>query len=419
MQINSPTNAFKRYFLDVKPYHTKILEIIERYIFNEDLKVKFEEKSFFNIDWRNDPLCHPTGYGWVWDDSCGFDAVECCDLFECIGGYGLVYDNSGLVMEVPVNSINSSIGTIEISGNFTFDTRLQINSIPTTNTILFQGDVTSYFIHQKIFLIVPIRTIDVFTNTENTITIKGNYVDNLLNKGEFRLYNTGTDDGIYKVLTAIYDPVDAITTIELLPSQPISSNITNGIIEFKINSKNNGAYFIDTVSFNGAVTTVKVKNDAQLQFTNTTENNNHGSLQLRTGFSAGRVINIEESSTANNKEYLIIRSEYDNSGNQTTIHVASIIPEDSNDGVIRMYGYIHNSGFDGAPECSTPQHSNIKVGIGEFLQIQVFAPQVVTPSPTPMATSTPTMTASSTVTPTMSVTPTVTPTLTVTPTPSL
>jgi hypothetical protein len=417
MQNSRPLNSFKEYFLDVKPYHTKILEIVEEYNFQEDLPVKIEESTFFNIEFRNDPLCKPVGYGYIWDGDCGFDALDCCDPFDCIGGYGLVYDNSDLVNSIPLDFADSLTDTFYVSGDFRNDVRAQIDSIPTYGSVVVIGDLRPYFAYQKIFLVVPIRTHDVISNTETTITISGNYVTEVINEKDFKLYDTGKDDGLYKVISSEYDSRFDQTIIKISDTRPITPNLINAKIEYKTLSRNNGAYMVESVNYDGVVTTINLHNTTQMSFTNTTEGNNHGSIQLRTGMVSCRTIELDETGTTSDKEYRIIRSEYDPNANQTLIHVASDVPEDASTGFVKLYGYINGAGFDGEGECSTPKHSTVKVGIFEQLIIEVSRPPLSpTPTNTVTPTTTPTNTVTPTVTPTNTVTPTVTPTNTVTPT---
>lgn len=419
MTILRPIDSFRRYFLDVKPYHTKILEIIEKYNFHEDLPVNIEESIFFNIEYKNDPLCKTVGYGYTWDEECGFDPVDCCDLFDCIGGYGLVYDNSDLVVSLPINKLDDIVDAVSVPGNHTYDVRTQIDSIPSYDTIVVVGDITPHLAYQKLFLVVPVRTLTVNSNTSGTISIRGNYAAELINERKFRLYNTRDNDGIYNVLRAIYDSTTDVTEITLAASQQITTTLTAGIIEYKVGSKNNGGYLISGYAYDGSVTTITLHSTTYASYTNTTEGSNHGSIQLRTGMLPGRYIDID-TSTDSDKTYKIIRADYNGNANETIVHLASDVPTSATSGFIRMYGYINDGGFDGDGECSTPKHSNIKVGISEKIVFDVSAPPLPSPTPTPTHTVTPTVTptqtAAPTVTPTLTVTPTQNPTATVTPT---
>lgn len=396
MQNYRPVQAFKQYFLDVKPFHTKILEIIEKYKLNEDVSIRIDEKIFFDVVYKNDPLCRTVGYGYIWDGECGFDAVDCCDLFNCIGGFGIAFDNSNLVANYQIDSLishkdemilsgddNVIIPTdiVLVSGNVTHDTRVQIDSIPTYDTIQLIGDLTPYFVYQNIFMVIPIKTLPIISNTETQIIVNGNHANDLINERQFNLTNSGGNDDIYKVISVVYDSLNGTTIIDIATDitssfhQRIRPNLVGASIEFKIGSRNNGGYLITSTHFDGNVTTLVLHPDTPMAFTNTTEGSNHGSIQLRTGMMAGRNIYLEGTGTEHDgNTFNIIRSEYSIYSNQTTIHLDSEIVESSSTGSIKMYGYMHEGGYDGKGECTTPKHSNVKVGISERLDIIVTGP---------------------------------------------
>jgi hypothetical protein len=182
--VSKPLDALLKYFLDVKPYHTKLLEVIERYKFNEAISVGIEESHNFDIIKKNLALCGPVGFGLVWDEECGFDAVECCDLFECIGGYGLIFDNSDLLVDLPIQSIDQDKNII-VSGNHLFDRTYQIKNISSSNTLILSGDYTSVFNIHKLFLVVPYYTFDIVNISENSFFLSGNKVSEIKNRKDF------------------------------------------------------------------------------------------------------------------------------------------------------------------------------------------------------------------------------------------
>lgn len=437
-----PIDSFKDYFLDIKPYHTKILEIVEQYNIQEDLLLKFDEKLFIDVEYANDPVCKPVGYGLVWDDECGFDAVDCCDLFECIGGFGLIYDNSDLVAEYEILDLRVGSDSVVVEGNQTRDARYQISTIPAGNVLTVNGDITSQINDIKLFLIVPIKTLSIKSNTTNTIDIEGNFTTSLFVNKEFQVYNTESSDGIYRVSTVTYDAVNDLTTIEILSPGILNETIVNGFIEFRINSRNSGPYLIESYNFDGAVTSIFLEDSTPLLFTNSTEGDNHGSIQLKTGMMPGREVNIEGTGTPNDNVYSVLKSVYDKNLDQTEVFLSgdlfiegvfptptptatvtptlsvdssptptpsagisptptlSVTPTNSptpsvsgtalsTDPFIRMYGYLQNSGFDGNPECSAPKPSHAKIGMSELIQIKFEGP-TASPSPTAALTPTPT-----------------------------
>jgi hypothetical protein len=72
--VKRPIDSFVKYFLDIKPYHTKILEVVERYEFAETIEVDIKEKFDLLHTFANNPLCKGVGYGLDFDDECGFSA---------------------------------------------------------------------------------------------------------------------------------------------------------------------------------------------------------------------------------------------------------------------------------------------------------------------------------------------------------
>lgn len=426
MQKYRPIDVFKEYFLDTKPYHTKILELIEQYKFSDHINCSISDSAFFDLTYANGPLCKPTGYGFIWDGDCGFDVIECCDLFDCIGGYGIIFDNSDLVAEYPIESIEEDEDILYIEGNVSYDARHQIESVPSTSSLRVNGDLTQYFEDQKIFMIVPVKTLQVKSNTNSQIVLSDDHTEILSDKNVFRLYNTRSSDGVYNIYEYDYDIATNETTVTVLPhiadNNYIEPDLTNAIFEVAASTKNAGIYKVETSYFDGTLTTIEVYEDTPINFNNTDEGFNHGSVQLRTGMLANRYITINGTGTDDDTEYKIINSVYEAQSNLTKVTLASDIQNDFTAGegdeapVVRMYGYVHDGGFSGRGECSTPQHSNLAVGFSEKLVIEYN--QLIYPSQTPTSTVTPTPTSTVTPTSTSVVTPTPTSTVTPTPTPS-
>jgi len=213
--VLSPIDAFVSFFKDVKPYHTKLLEIVQRYNFNETIDVLTSESLFRNITFANTPLCKPAGFGVDFDDECGFDNDECCDLFQCLGGYGVIYDNSDLLISAPLQSVNAVNDTITLSGDYTYDTKINIKSVPDNKTIVVTGDLQSLFQINNLFLIVPAQVFPIVTTSANQITISGNHVVNITAQGRIRLYGAAENTGKYDVVVASYLSATNQTVVEI------------------------------------------------------------------------------------------------------------------------------------------------------------------------------------------------------------
>ena len=231
--INSPTDSFVDYFLDSKPYHTKLLEIIETYTFEESMIVSFDERVEKEIIIENDPLCKQTGFGLDFDDECGYDAIDCCDLFDCFAGYGYIFDNSDKLVELEIldyqventdhtillSNDNTGLGSwVEVEGNRLTDTRLPIKRIDSPNTLIFNdntGEVENLFNTHSIFLIVNVQLFEISGNHENQLYITGNHVDFFLTKNEIYVLNSYIKNKIFYYYDVSYDNVMNRTILHL------------------------------------------------------------------------------------------------------------------------------------------------------------------------------------------------------------
>lgn len=423
--IVRPIDSFIKYFGDIKPYHTKILEIVEQYVFREEISVEFEETPSFEITLANDPLCKGVGFGLNFDDDCGFDALDCCDLFECIGGFGLIFDNSDLLVTLPVDSITGASGQIVVPGSHLYDTYLNIKSIPNLGSIVVAGDQSAYFSNHEMFWVVRKNSYQMLTASGTTVTVSGDHAAQFLAKINLEIQNAGANDGHYGVMNAIF--AGGITTITLNRTLPAA---TLGSILVDADNKNNGVYQIDGFSIVGGDTVLQLTSETPARLTDSEVDGVHGAIQLRTGFIPNRKVWIEGNTDANNGEWKITQAWYDTVQQATVLVVDGTLEDASaSETTINIYGYETGAGFDGLNECSEPKPFNINAAISERLTITIFdlpGPTItptmtVTPTPTPSVTPTftPTATVTPTVTPTVTQTVTPTPTLTTTPTPTI
>lgn len=416
--IRRPLDAFVKYFLDVKPYHTKLLEVLEIYNFYDTINVKIDENVVKDITFLNKPLCNPTGWGVDWDDQCGFDAISCCDLFDCIGGFGLIYNNSDLLVTTNVVSTTTD-GTITLNGNYTYDTKLPIKAIQNAEQFTVAGDQRSYFNTFNVFLVIPRHIYNITAVNAHGFTVTGDIASEAESRRTFIVYGSAGNDGTYIVNTASYDPATNLTTILVI--EHINHVGGTGFIQINASNKNNGVYqVLGTPTFNGVDTVVTV-NGGTRKFTVLGEAT-HGSVQFRSGLTYPRHITLSGSSSNNDGDYKIMSSLYDYTTNKTTLTLSGMIPDASNTGTVNLYGYEFEAGFEAGPECSIPKPADIHMIFSERLVINVLpAP---TPTPTPTLSLTPTQTITPTPTPTLTPTntatrtPTATPTVTPTNTPS-
>lgn len=367
--ISKPIDSLISYIRDIKPYHTKFLEIIEKYNFSEEMFVNIEERLLTTIQIINDPLCKPVGYGLEWDEECGFDPLNCCDLFECIGGYGLIFDNSDILVSLSINAVDTTLGTVTVSGDHRADIKLSIDSIPTNNTIVVDGDQTTLFGTHKLFLVVPKKTYAILEATATTFTIQGEHTDQFNSNPEFSVtsdrYNTGT----YSVVSAVLSSGNTVITVSGGGLTPSVADL--GIIESDFNSKNQGPYQVLSSNYDGLKTTITLIPSQTFDFTDTTELGKHGSIQLRTGLVSPRRIYLQGNSVDNDRDYKISATSYDPVTNETTLTLVGTLFDNSTTGTVDLIGYSFGAGFDGYEECSPPKPTNIHTSFSEYLDIVV------------------------------------------------
>jgi len=358
-----PIDSFLQYFLDIKPYHTKILEIVEQYKFQDYLNVTIDETITFLETWANDPLCSGVGYGLDFDDEAGYDAISNCDLFECVGGYGLVFDNSDILLEIPVTDYDIPTGTVTVSGDYRYDTYFQIAAISGTNTIKILGNVVAAMSPHYLFLVIPRNKYAISEITYNGFYVAGNVADQFLQKKEFNVMQSGTNDDIYSVENATYIPSELRTFVEIGSG---TLDVTQaGFILVASGTKNNRAYVRTDVSFDGTHTNIILQEDSPLALPLETK---HGVVVLRTGLIAPRRVWLDGES-----EWKIVDRSYDLALNETTLSL-----EGSIDGIgvineLQLIGYAFGAGFDGSNECGPPSPNNLHVGFSEYLTIEIIS----------------------------------------------
>jgi hypothetical protein len=435
MALKRPIDSFVNYFLDVKPYHTKILEILERYTFEDDVGITINENIMFTEYWENDVLCKGIGYGLDFDDDCGFSALSCCDLFDCIGGYGLIYDNSDLLINADVVGYDNTISSIVLSGDRRYDNYFQIANTIGNNQIQIQGNITNILAPYALFVVAPYNVYFVSETTANGFYIQGNVAAQFAAAKEFRIFQSPENDNDYSVLEARYFSDEGRTFIRVyvpaLPS-PLNANSLGKII-VKSSTVNNGPYQRTDIFFDGQFTNIILHPDTLLAHVGEAKN---GSIVIRSGYIAPRRIWIDSGETDPNNmlESKILDTIYDPVLNQTTVildiannsqfvngqweSVGSV--DLSTVQNLQLRGYYFGAGFDGYQECTTPKPYHIYTNFSEFLDITIidYSLPPVTPTVTPTLTFTPTNTSTPPLSPDITATPAVTPTLTPTITPT-
>ena len=70
--LSEAIRSFVKYFNTIKPYHTKILEILEQYNFTDELNVSMLEDMAHDYTIANQPLCSPVELGTEFDEGFTF-----------------------------------------------------------------------------------------------------------------------------------------------------------------------------------------------------------------------------------------------------------------------------------------------------------------------------------------------------------
>lgn len=361
-----PIDAFVKYFLDVKPYHTKLLEVVERYKFAETIYVDIKETVFTDIAFRNNPLCKAVGFGLIFDE-CGFSNDNCCDLFQCLGGYGVIWDNSDLIGVHSIEEIDTAADEIIVAGNYTFDRRLEILKVEETSLTL-RGDHADDFLLHKLFLIAPFNVYSIDSSLDNTLSVIGDISTELTYKREIKLNGSAGRDGLYGVGTATYNASTDITTIKVAGNANFNVDMTGAYIETETQPRNQGFYPVDRTEMDNDDTVVYLKQG--FSFPVQTASNN-GSVQLRTGLTAPRRIWLRGTEDIE-REYRIADTYYDVTNDRTHLVLADKLFTDETYNEVRLYGYITSAGFDGDEECDQPKPTNVHAVIGERLVIRVI-----------------------------------------------
>ena len=272
-------------------------------------------------------------------------------MFDCAGGYGIVFDNSDLVVEEILADKNDEEGIFEVDGNHTVDERFQIVSVPDNETVIVEGNATGILTRHAVFLVVNVLQFDIVSNDSDSLVLSGNHADFLNRKEEFWVAGTETAfNGKYVIRSATHDADDDETTVEFIYFGTVGTNDIQGLkLNVRNSEPNTGNYQVKGYSFDGTNTTITVQNSS-FDFTNAELGTyNKGSIQFRTAFKYSREIDIDISSGSAYHNTLHV--EYDSNTNRTKIHVDGDI-SGYTVGVdfVRMFGYFFNSGYDGNPD---------------------------------------------------------------------
>lgn len=168
-----PTEGFIEYVKTVKPYHTKILDVLVEYVYNERVDTLVTEHLAWTYEFRrpDTETVYTCGYGYRWDAS-GGTTPETIAVFNIISATTNTYSanaNSFLIEFTPQTQYTIAV-TDKKSNELAFVSRHALNSVnPTLKRFTIAGDVSTedYFAFDN-HIYVSDNTVSV-VNTRYTV----------------------------------------------------------------------------------------------------------------------------------------------------------------------------------------------------------------------------------------------------------
>jgi len=234
------TNSAVKLFNTIKPFHTHVLEVVEKYVFEERVDVDVSDTSQITIIYRPKPDCDGEGWGQAYDNVfCGYDAVKCCEPFSCTGGFGIVWDNDSIFAQYAASAITLARNSITVAGNVTRDMSLPIVGYATSSTVrviaeptaldLFVGD-GSTAPTQVIFELtskrpVAVRSVNAATNT---IELNTKLIGQFIHRHEIQRI-TGEN-----LVASVMDRTTTAQGYVVLHLDPTTFQVRNGDLTSKV-----------------------------------------------------------------------------------------------------------------------------------------------------------------------------------------
>jgi hypothetical protein len=106
-----PTRGLVEYTKVVKPYHTKILDVLVEYLYEEKVTTTLAERWSWNIQFRRPDvdLVYGCGFGYVWDDASSVDANPLVIIDDIVPGHHRIMN------VIPTNGLTP--GAFVMAGN--------------------------------------------------------------------------------------------------------------------------------------------------------------------------------------------------------------------------------------------------------------------------------------------------------------
>lgn len=188
-----PIQGLVDYVLDVKPYHTKIIEVMIEYVYNDDVTGVVSDAIEFS--WG------PSKFQGQGTEGASPYYYLPGDFTQAINVAGspnvdfVVFVSSAGVVSNPYAVINVAYDNIENETEITIDSNVPVDS----THIMIMGDLQEPIVNRGD--IVTYFSFDVleFDEVQQTITVSGPATANIFNGQQIRIQGSISNDGLYTV----------------------------------------------------------------------------------------------------------------------------------------------------------------------------------------------------------------------------
>lgn len=231
---SDPTEGLVNYVQTVKPYHSKILEVLVEHIVSDDINVSIAEKWEWIISLRRPDIdtVYNCGHGLAWGLTTPNIFTPPANIISATVGSELDPNSNSFLIE-PVTLPTFGIAITDVTtSTFTFATHHTINMVDdVTNTWFVSGDLTS--------ILTPGDKIYVNANTGGvngkftvaSLTFTGINTEVTVNEN---ITSAATDDGEFSIpLPATQLPTWMFgVAVKVTSTQPLQSALASGEFHF-------------------------------------------------------------------------------------------------------------------------------------------------------------------------------------------
>lgn len=217
-----PVQGLVDFVNDIKPYHTKILEVLVEYVHEEQIRSFVIDNHHLHIH-TDIPIGELAGIS--------------CDGYDTHP-----YDSSGKILLISPNPYDSS--TPEY---------IPVINVVDNSIVVLGNKINDFFPGTKIWMTSHIEDYNEYEINEinsNVLIIVGelNYI--IPNGQKINIFNNDyNDDGEYTIISSFYDSIDDKTHLTI--SQPIVDSVTSGYITFEniYLQINSGFYTVESFNY--------------------------------------------------------------------------------------------------------------------------------------------------------------------------